>query len=117
MKLSIKVLIYSGLVFPGTGYFMLKKKLRGTMAFAITISCLLFIITEVFQRANIIAEKIIHGEIVYDIAVIREQILLTPGSLSEGTMNTLSMVIGIVWLISMLDSYYLARRQEGSKQR
>ncbi len=84
------------------------------MAFAITISCLLFIITEVFQRANIIAEKIIHGEIVYDIAIIREQILLTPGALSEGTMNALSIVIGMVWLISMLDSYYLARRQEAT---
>lgn len=112
MKLSVKVLIYSGLVFPGAGYFILKKKLRGAMTFAITISCLLFIITEVFHRANIIAEKIIHGEIVYDIAIIRDQILLTPGSLSEGTMNALSMVIGMVWLIGMLDSYYLARRQE-----
>lgn len=115
MKLSVKVLIYSGLVFPGAGYFILKKKLRGVMAFAITFSCLLFIITEVFHRANIIAEKIIRGEIVYDIAVIREQILLTPGSLSEGAMNTLSILIGMVWLFSMLDSYYLARRQEASR--
>ncbi len=114
MKLSVKVLIYSGLVFPGAGYFILKKKLRGIMAFATTISCLLFIITEIFHRANIIAEKIIHGEIAYDIAIIREQILLTPGSLSEGTMNTLSILIGMVWLFSMLDSYYLARCQEAS---
>ena len=112
MKLSLKVLIYSGLVFPGSGYFMLKKKFRGTMAFAITIGCLLFIMMEIFHRANIIAEKIIHGEIVYDIAIIREQILLTPGSLDEGTMNTLSMIIAMVWFISMLDSYYLARRKE-----
>lgn len=112
MKLSVKVLMYSGLVFPGAGYFMLKKKLRGAMAFAITISCLLFIMREIFHRANIVAEKLIHGDIVYDIAIIREQILLTPGSLSEGTMNTLSMVIGMVWFVSMLDSYYLARRRE-----
>jgi len=112
MKLSVKVLIYSGLVFPGAGYFILKKKLRGAITFAITISCLLFILTEIFHRANIIAEKIIHGEISYDIAIIRDQILLTPGSLSEGTMNALSMVIGMVWLIGILDSYYLARRQE-----
>ena len=112
MKFSVKVLIYSGLVFPGAGYFMLKKTLRGTVAFAITISCLLFIMREIFYRANIIAEKIIHGDIVYDISVIREQILLTPGSLGEGTMNALSMIIAMVWFISMLDSYYLARRHE-----
>ncbi len=112
MKLSVKVLMYSGLVFPGAGYFILEKMLRGAMAFAITISCLIFIMMEIFHRANIIAEKIIHGDIAYDIAIIREQILLTPGSLSEGTMNALSMIIAMVWFISMLDSYYLARRQE-----
>lgn len=112
MKLSVKVLIYSGLVFPGAGYFILEKTRRGVMAFATTISCLVFIMREIFHRANIVAEKIVHGDIAYDITVIREHILLTPGTLSEGTMNTLSIIIGAVWFISMLDSYYQARRQE-----
>ena len=115
MKLSVKVLLYSGLVFPGAGYFILKKTLRATVAFAITIGCFLFIMKEVFYRANIVAEKIVQGDIPYDIAVVREQILLTSGALSEGTMSTLSGIIAIVWLVGLLDGYYLARRKESNE--
>ena len=107
--------MYSGLVFPGAGYFILEKKRRGIMSFSITIGCLLFIMAEVFHRATIVAEKLVQGGLAYDISSIREQILLTPGSLSDGTMNALSMMIALVWLISLLDGYYIANRMESAQ--
>ena len=111
MKLSVKVLLYSGLVFPGAGYFVLEKMYRGGVALVITLACLVFIMSDVFHRATVIAEKIVQGEVPYDISIVREQILLTPGELSDGTISLLSITIGLVWLISLIDGYYLATRK------
>ncbi|MCK5334682.1 MAG: hypothetical protein KAQ67_00900, partial [Gammaproteobacteria bacterium] len=88
------------------------KTARGSAAIAITIGCLIFIMVDVFHRANIIAEKIVYGEIAYDIAVIREQILLTPGNLSQEVISNISIVIGIIWIISIVDGYFIGRRIE-----
>lgn len=112
MRLTVKVLLYSGLVFPGAGYFVLEKMTRGTVALVITLACLVFIISDVIHRATVIAEKIVQGEVPYDISIVREQILLTPGELGDGTLSLLSIIIGLVWLISLVDGYYLARRKQ-----
>ena len=114
MQLSVKVLLYSGLVFPGAGYFVLEKMYRGGVALVITLVCLVFIMSDVIHRATVIAEKIVRGEVPYDISVVREQIFLTPGELSDGTISLLSITIGLVWLISLIDGYYLARRKQNS---
>lgn len=116
MKLSAKVLLYSGLVFPGAGYFVLEKMYRGGVALITTIGCLVFIMSDVFHRASIIAEKIVQGDIPYDISIVREQILRTPGELSDGTISMLSITIGMVWLISLVDGYYLAVRKADDQE-
>ena len=115
MKLTIKVLLYSGLVFPGAGYYILDKNRRGIISTAITIGCLLVIMKEVFQRATIVAEKLVQGGLAYDISTIREQILSTPGAMSDGAMSTLSMAIALVWFIALLDGYFIAYRMEASQ--
>lgn len=109
MKLSIKAAIFSGIVFPGAGYFLVDKRIRGFISLVATISILIFIMIDIFHRANIIAEKIVFGVIPYDIAIIREQILLTPGNISPELMGVLSMVIGLIWVVSIIDAYYIGR--------
>ncbi|MCK5336121.1 MAG: hypothetical protein KAQ67_08160, partial [Gammaproteobacteria bacterium] len=111
MKPSIKAVVFSAIVFPGAGYFIVNKTARGSAAIAITISCMVFIMVDVDHRANIIAEKIVYGEIVYefpfDIAVIREQVLLTPGNLSQEVISNISIVIGLIWVVSIVDGYFI----------
>ncbi len=109
MKLSIKAAMFSGIVFPGAGYFLVDKKRRGIISLIATVSILIFIMIDIFHRANIIAEKIVFGIIPYDIAIIREQILLTPGNISPETLGNLSLVIGLIWIVSIVDGYYLGR--------
>lgn len=112
MRSSVKVLLYSGLVFPGAGYFVLGKMYRGGVALVITLGCLVFITSDIIHRATVIAEKIVQGEVPYDISIVREQILLTPGELSDSTISLLTITIGLVWLISLIDGYYLAKRKQ-----
>lgn len=112
MKLSIKAVIFSAIVFPGAGYFIVDRKIKGMASLIVTIGCLVFIMVDVYHRANIIAEKIIYGVIPNDIAAIREQILLTPGNMTPELISSLSMVVGLVWVISILDGYLIGRRIE-----
>ncbi len=105
MKLSTKAAIYSGLVFPGAGYFVVKKNFHGSIAFLITFAGLAVVVIEAFHKAQIIAEKIVAGAIPVDIGFIREQILETPGAFSPAVVSAISIVIGLVWLVGIVDSY------------
>ena len=112
MKLSTRALIYSGLVFPGAGYFVVKKTVHGAIAFLITFIGLVVVMIEVFHKAQIIAEKIVMGVIPIDISVIREQILVTPGMFNISVVSAVSVVIGLVWLVGVVDSWRLAKQEE-----
>jgi hypothetical protein len=112
MKLSIKAVMFSAIVFPGAGYFVVDRKIKGIASLVITIGCLLVIMIDVYHRANIIAEKIIYGVIPNDIVAIREQILLTPGNMTPELISSLSMVVGLIWVVSIVDGYLIGRRIE-----
>ncbi|MDH5424327.1 MAG: hypothetical protein OEY29_04975 [Gammaproteobacteria bacterium] len=117
MKLSNKAAMFSAIVFPGAGYFVVKKTIRGVVSLVVTIGCLSYPMTDVFQRAVAVRDKIINGEIPIDIVLIREQILLTPGSMTQQDVSTLSLLIAVVWLVSIIDSYLIGRRSESKTQK
>ena len=70
MKLSTKAALYSSIVFPGSGYFIVKEKIRGYIACSISFACLVIYIIEAFHKAQIIAHKIVNGEIAYNISLV-----------------------------------------------
>jgi len=112
MKLSTRAAIYSGLVFPGAGYFVVKKTIHGAVAFLITFAGLAVVMIEAFHKAQIIADKIVMGAIPIDIGVIREQILTTPGVFSTPVVSAISIVIGLVWLVGIVDSWRIGKQDE-----
>ncbi|MBL1259384.1 MAG: hypothetical protein COB33_002495 [Thiotrichaceae bacterium] len=112
MMLSTRALLYSGLVFPGAGYFVVKKAVHGAAAFLITFVGLVVVMIEAFHKAQIIAEKIVTGAIPVEMSVIREQILITPGIFSSTVVSAVSIVIGLVWLVGMVHSWQIAKRGE-----
>lgn len=112
MKLALKAAIFSAVVFPGSGYFLVDKKIRAWLSLGVTISGFILIMIDVYYRANIIAEKIVYGLIPMDYMAIREQILITPGQMSQDLISGLSIMIGGIWIISIVDCYLLAKRLE-----
>jgi len=116
MKLSTSAVIYSTIVFPGAGYFVVGYKKRAIFALTISLICLGFLMVEAFHKAQIIAEKIVMGTIPYDINIIREQIILTSGILDKQTITLITFCITTVWIVGIVDSYRIGRIQEKLKQ-
>ncbi|WP_250655390.1 hypothetical protein [Alkalimarinus coralli] len=112
MKIATKAALFSAIVFPGAGYFIVEKRVRGAVAFAITLAALSVLMVEAYHKAQIIAEKIVYGVIPLDIQVIREQIVLTPGHLSPETATYLSFIVGAVWLVGIVDCYRIGLAQQ-----
>jgi hypothetical protein len=110
MKLSTKAALYSGLVFPGTGYFFIANKKKAWGCIALSLLCFASLMSEAIFKANIIAQKIIYGEIPYHIKTIREQILLVEGKFSESTLTGIMLIFIAVWIFSTIDGYIQARK-------
>ncbi len=110
MKLSTRAALYSALVFPGAGYFVVKKPVYGSIAFLITFAGLAVVVTEAFHKAQIIAEKIVTGAIPADIGEMREQMLAIPGVFSPEVVSGVTVIIGLVWLVGVVHGYQLGAR-------
>lgn len=114
MKISLKAAIYSSIVFPGAGYFIVKNKHRAILSLMICLTCLSLLAYEANHKAHIIAEKIILGSIPLDPTIIKEQIVSTPGILKPELLTAISFTIVTVWIFSIIDSYRLGKKLEKS---
>lgn len=110
MKILNKSVIYSAFIFPGAGYFFLKKQKQGIVFLLLTVGCLAVICYESYYKAKIIAEKIAAGLLPIDAVVIKQEILLTPGVFSPAVISVMTIAIGTLWVVGVLDCYRLSRR-------
>jgi len=109
MKLSIKAALFSALVFPGSGYFLVHSKTKAWACMLVVLSSLVIFMLEAAYKAELIAQKIVAGHISYEISAVREQILLLPGRFDANLISYASWLIVFIWLISIVDSYRLGR--------
>ncbi len=117
MKLSTKAALYSGLVFPGAGYFIIKKITHGTVSCLMSLAGLTVVVIEVFHKAQAISEKIITGAMPVDIGLIREQILTIPGTFPPEIVSSISIMIGLIWLVGIVDSWRIAEGMMKSERK
>ena len=123
MKLSLKAVLFSTLVFPGAGYFILQKTKQAMAFLLLTLIGLAALayqpvkqIPVVIQKTQLMAEKIAYGQLPMDITVIvpliRQDILNTLDSANPVLIGSISIAIGVLWLIGILDCYRLGRQKE-----
>ena len=112
MKLSTKAAIYSTIVFPGAGYFVVKKYVHGVIALLFAFGSLAVVFIEAYHKAQIIAEKIVLGLLPINITVIREQLLIIPDVYGPNVVSAATGLIVLIWLIGILDSYRIGRAIE-----
>ena len=65
---------------------------------------------ESYYKAQVIAQKIIDGLLPINIAVIRQEILTTPGILHPNIITVISIAIGVLWLFAIVDCYRISRK-------
>jgi len=105
----MKPFLFSAFVFPGSGYFLVKKPVYGGISAAIVLAILAVFVKEAFYKSQIISDRIIKGEIPLDIPAIREAILLTPGTLSADTLSLLTYLFIAVWVFSAAHCFKLGK--------
>jgi len=110
MKLSTKAALYSGLLFPGSGYFIVKKKKQGFLFLIIALASLTILITEAIHKAQVIAQDIVSGALVMNIETLQEQIQITPGVFSPGIISAVTYFVVGLWLVSIIDCYRIGQK-------
>ncbi|GLS90138.1 hypothetical protein GCM10007916_12050 [Psychromonas marina] len=109
MNRSVKALLLSTLLYPGSGHFFLKRHLVGCM-FAVLFSVpLLFLLDEIVTKTNQVITQIENGYIPLDIAAITDALT---GILSDTEGQTLTLnvyVMSVVWVVSAIDAYRLGK--------
>ncbi len=110
MTLANKALLYSLFVFPGSGYFFIgKKRLAWSILIAVCAGIGVFMV-EAYAKAQVIAAKIVYGEIPYSISAIREQIEIVPGVIDPNLLSWLTVGLVILWLAAAVDCHSKAKK-------
>jgi len=112
MKKSSKAALLSGLVFPGIGHIVLKQYLRGSALVLSALVAFLIVVTRVFQRALTIVDRISSGEIPVETGAIAEMVSNSTSGADSFIENMAVIVLGVCWLIGIIDSYRLGVAQE-----
>ncbi|MCP4984366.1 MAG: hypothetical protein GY935_28175 [Gammaproteobacteria bacterium] len=113
MSNSLKAALFSTLVFPGAGHFFLKKPIQGFILAAITVASICVLMVRIIEISQQISDRILSGEIPYDIARISEEVSKQVAGSFQLTDFTTWILI-ICWLVGIADSYRVGRLQEKS---
>jgi hypothetical protein len=106
MEKSTKAALLSVLVFPGTGYFYLKKYIAGIVLFSVSTASLYFIVSMAAERALQIVEKIQSGTVEPDIATIIQAVSTQTDS--AYLLEIASAIFIICWVVGIIDSSRVA---------
>lgn len=109
MKESVKAALWSIFIFPGSGHFYLKKPLVGTLAVGVATASLVVMVARMMERASQIADKIVTGEVPFDLAVITE--LVSKQSQLDQSLGLEIASYGLlaIWVVAAIDAYRLGR--------
>ncbi len=112
MKRSSKAALLSGLIFPGIGHMILKQYLRGSVLMLSALVAFSIIVTRVFQRALTIVDRFNSGDVPVETGVIAEMLSNSTNGADSFIENTAVIILGICWLIGIIDSYRIGVAQE-----
>lgn len=111
MKLSVKAALLSGLLYPGAGFFLMKRY-GLVVLFALPATLAIgYVMYYVMEIARDIAERIDSGHIATDVMAIRAAI--TEALAEENTLFSWAKISFVIfWLGSVPLSYWLGAREE-----
>lgn len=111
MSKSLKAVLFSAFVFPGSGHLYLRKPVQGSLLVVVSIACITILLSIALEKAQQISDKILSGEIPLDVTRITEEITsVAAGGTQWADISTYLLLI--CWLIGMVDSYRLGRLKD-----
>lgn len=114
MKTTLKAVVWSALVFPGAGYFVLRRPARGWICVGATIASLGYVIHDIFARGLIdqavdLANRFMTGEISTDPMTVLS--LLDTGQDPIG-VEFASMLLLACWAFGIYDCWRIGDKQD-----
>jgi hypothetical protein len=99
-------LLLSALVFPGSGHFVLGRKLRGCLFLMPALVALLLVLRQIMARLDQVMAQIDSGALPLDVQLIVEKVDAL--SANDGPAVTLAMsVLVACWIGSLIDTWLL----------
>ncbi|MBU1171479.1 MAG: hypothetical protein KKD44_18145 [Proteobacteria bacterium] len=112
MNYTFKGLMYSGLIFPGSGHIVLKRTYRGLpFLFSATGG----LVTLVVQSSRIALEMVsklepVTGQI--DLSMIMNIVDQAMASVHSTSFNLAFMIILASWVLGMVDVFFIGRQMD-----
>ena len=116
VKKSTKAALLSGLIFPGVGHLYLNRYLSGILLLVGATAAVYFFMSSAVHAALEVAENIQNGGVSLDTESIKLAISSQSGSAERG-MNAATIVLIVLWLIGIVDSYRVGRKRETAEGR
>ena len=110
MTRTMKAVLLSACVFPGSGHIYLKRFRSGAVLAGAALLSLYVLVSKTVERAVIISERIQHGEIPPDFAAISDYVSAQSTGGDSVSVNLATLVLIIVWLVGIVQSHRIGRR-------
>ncbi|MGS0690055.1 DUF6677 family protein [Shewanella sp. 0m-4] len=117
MKTSIKAALLSAFICPGSGHFYLKKYAMGKVLLVTTVTSLCFLLWHAYQRAQIISQQILNGEIPLELNAIYSAVTQAPLGNEALYINIATMGFILAWVIGIIDSYRLGKQLDDAEHK
>ncbi|MBT6338674.1 MAG: hypothetical protein HOJ48_05195 [Desulfobacula sp.] len=112
MKKATKAALLSAFVFPGAGHLHLKKYIRGVLLAISSFAAIYYLLLTIIETALQIVEKIRNGDIQPDISAISQLLLERSAGSESQLLNIATALLIVCWIISIIDSYRIGRKQD-----
>jgi len=117
MSRSLKAALLSAFVFPGSGHFLLRKPVHGSLLAGVSIVCLWALLSIALDKAREISLKLQSGEIPLDISRITEEVSKQVAAGGTLTADIATYLLLFCWLLGMVDSYRVGRLQDRARSK
>lgn len=116
MRKSIKAALFSALLFPGAGHFLLKHYLRGLVFLITALLCIWFLFNYAFNEASVIAEQMTNGTLPIDPEAIAKLVTNPPGE-TQLKLQAATWILIVCWIIAIVDSFRIGYTAEQNEKK
>ena len=109
MKRKTKALLFSALVFPGAGQWVLQRYKASLFFIGIAITATGLILVKVFTIAWRIKEQIVQGQIAPDMLALNQMVKTELYQSNPSVLNWAIGAIIVVWVMSIVDIFRLKK--------
>ena len=111
MTKSTKALLWSALVFPGTGHLFLKYYFRGGALIALSLVSLWVLVVQATHQASAVLDKIQLDGGMLDLNSVSTLVARASQPSDNFSATIASIVLLGCWIIGMLDAYRLGKKK------